>query len=214
MIVAAPVPTPPAPAAPPDIAALSPPKTPQRRRWTRREFERFIDLGVFGPEERLELVDGEIVTRMTQNEPHATATTLTGESLRLIFGAGRHIRVQMPLALGESDRPEPDLAVVTGGPRDYLAGHPTTALLVVEVSDTTLAYDRAVKAGQYARAGIAELWIVNLRDRVLEVHRHPAPMADQPLGHNYRSVTRHTEDEQVAPLAAPNTPVRVADLLP
>lgn len=187
---------------------------PERRRWTRREFERFIDQGVFGPEERLELVDGEIITKMTQNEPHATALRLTDRALNRVFGEGFDVRNQSPLALGQSDRPEPDLAVVTGGPRDYLAGHPATALLVVEVSDTTLAFDRTIKAGQYARAGLVELWIVNLRDRVLEVHRQPAPMADQPLGHNYRSVTRHTEDESVALLAAPHAPVRVADLLP
>jgi len=77
-----------------------------------------------------------------------------------------------------------------------------------------LAYGRTTKAALYARAGIADYWIINLRDRVLEVHRQPAPMADQPLGHHFRSVTRYTEAEAVAPLAAPNAPVAVADLRP
>lgn len=208
----------------PSLLAPPPPKSevivpveqafPRRRTWTRTEFERLIEAGAFGPEERLELLDGEIITKMTQNEPHAVALRLADRALNRIFGEGFDVRNQSPLALGEADRPEPDLAVVVGGPRDYLAGHPTTALLVAEVSDTTLAFDRTIKAGQYARAVIAELWIVNLRDHVLEVFRQPAAMADQPLGHHYRSVTRHTDDEAVALLAAPNAPVRVADLLP
>ncbi len=203
--------TPPRPVVPPVSIE---PTSPRRRAWTRAEFERLIDAGAFGPDERLELLDGEIITKMTRNEPHAVALRLTDRALNRVFGDGFDVRNQSPLALGEADRPEPDLAVVAGGPRDYLASHPTTALLAVEISDTTLAFDRTFKAGQYARAGIAELWVVNLRDRVLEVFRQPAPMADQPLGHHYRSVTRHTDDEAVAPLAVPNAPVRVADLLP
>ena len=201
------------------IAAAPPvtdegPCQPVRRGWTRQEFERFIDLGVFGPEERLELIGGEIIQKMTQKEPHATSTTLVGDGLRVVFAAGRHVRVQLPLSLGEHDRPEPDIAVVVGAPRDYLASHPTAAVLVVEISDTTLGYDRMVKAGVYARAGIAEYWIVNLIDRLLEVHRQPAPMAEQPLGHGYRSIARLTEAEAVVPLGAPQSPVAVADLLP
>jgi len=173
-----------------------------------------IDAGAFGPDERLELPDGEIITKMTQNEPHAVALRLTDRALSRILGDGFDVRNQAPLALGEAYRPGANLAVVAGGPRDYLASHPTTALLVVEISDTTLGFGRTFKAGQYARANIAESWIVNLRDRVLEVFRQPAPMADQSLGHHYRSVTRHTDQEAVAPLAAPDTAVRVADLLP
>jgi len=71
-----------------------------------------------------------------------------------------------------------------------------------------------LKGSLYAQAGIAEYWIVNLPDRVLEVHREPAPMTDQPFGHHYRSLTRHTEAERVAPLAAPSATAKVADLLP
>jgi Uma2 family endonuclease len=105
--------------------------------------------------------------------------------------------------------------VVVGSARDYARAHPATAVLVVEVSDATLAFDRATKGALYAQAGITEYWIVNLADRVLEVHREPAPMAEQPLGHHYRSITRHTETEHVAPQAATlATPIAVADLLP
>ena len=106
------------------------------------------------------------------------------------------------------------LAVVAGGPRDYCEYHPTGAVLVVEIADATLAYDRTIKAAVYARAGIAEYWIVNLRDRLVEVHRQPTPMSHQPLGYHLRSVTRHTETERIVPLAASRAPVVVADLLP
>jgi Uma2 family endonuclease len=83
------------------------------------------------------------------------------------------VRIQLPLALSEYDEPFPDLAVVSGSPRDYLAQHPTSALLVVEVSEASLKTDREVKGSLYASAGIPEYWILNLRERVLEVYREP-----------------------------------------
>jgi Uma2 family endonuclease len=106
------------------------------------------------------------------------------------------------------------VSVVEGSPRDPAGTHPTDALLVVEVADTSLRFDRAEKAAVYARAGIRDYWIVNLRDRVLEVHREPAPMAEQPLGRRYRSITRHTGEDAVSPLFAPGVRVAVADLIP
>src|SRR5690348_15524163 len=166
---------------------------PARRCWTREEYERAASLGLFGPEERLELIEGEIVTKMTpQNSRHMSGIRLAEEALRLAFPSGYDVRVQGPLALGGRNEPEPDIAVVVGSMRDYFGAHPTTAVLVVEVSDTSLAYDRTTKTGIYARAGIAEYWIINLVDRVLEVHRQSAPMTGRPLGHYYRSVTQHT----------------------
>ena len=116
--------------------------------------------------------------------------------------------------LGTVSLVEPDFAIVPGGDRDTLQGHPTTAVLIVEISDNTLAYDRRTKTGLYARAGVAEYWIVNLVDRVLEVHRQPAPMTDMPLGHGYRSVVQYTAEQTVSPLAAPSQVVPVAALLP
>jgi len=187
---------------------------PLRRGWTRAEFERMAEMGLFGPDERLELIEGEIIQKMTQNSPHATAYRLAEQALNRAFATGFDVRGQLPLALGERSQPEPDIAVVTGAPRDYAQAHPATAVLVVEVSDTTLSDDRTTKAGLYARAGVEEYWIINLSDRFLEVHRQPAAMAEQPLGYNYRSVTRHTEEESISPLAAPHASITVADLLP
>lgn len=187
---------------------------PPRRAWTREEFQRMADLGFFGPEERLELIEGEIIKKMTQNSPPATSITLMQDLFRQMFSTGYVVRIQLPLALGESSQPEPDVAVVTGAVRDYAEAHPTTAVLIVEVSDTTLQLDRTTKAALYARAGIEEYWIVNISERILEVYRQPAAMPGQPLDHHYRSLMRYTETDTVSPLEAPQATIEIADLLP
>lgn len=210
--------TPPAPLPTPSTPV--PPtaqRAPERRKWTVDEFERAIDAGVFGPEERLELIDGEIIRKVTQNPPHSTSLMKTARAMTPVFGDRHVVRQQLPLNFGpgEGNRPEPDIAIVEGTIEDYAAHHPQTAVLVIEISDTTLLYDRTAKAGAYARASIPELWILNLNDRVLEVYRQPAPMSDaEPFGHHYRSITRHTEEEEVTSLVVPLSPVRIADLLP
>jgi Uma2 family endonuclease len=186
-----------------------------RRRWTRAEFHRALTLGVFRPDERLELIGGELVEKMSpQESPHATSIRLVEEALRVAFPSGHDVRVQLPLTLGEDSEPEPDVAVVVGSIRDFEEHHPTSAVLVVEVADSSLRTDRGTKAGLYAAAGIADYWIVNLIDRVLEIHRDPAGMADKPFGHHYRSITRHDELARVSPSAAAVATVHVADLLP
>ncbi len=185
-----------------------------RRLLTRAEFELGGSSGLFGPEERLELIGGEVVSKVApQHAPHATGVALVLQALQRAW-PNAYARVQLPLALGLMHAPEPDVAVVSGSIRDYEREHPTTAVLVVEVSDSTLAFDRSVKAALYASAGIAEYWILNLPDRVLEVHREPAAMTDQPFGHHYRSITRLTEAEQITPLGAMAHSLRVSDLLP
>ena len=184
------------------------------RRWTRAEYERMIEAGVFHPEERAELIGGEIVTMTPQGSAHATAVSLTQDALRAAFGLGHNVRAQLPLALDPDSEPEPDVAVVPGSPRDYRQAHPTTALLVVEVSDTTLSVDRARKGSLYARSGIAEYWIVNLVDAVLEVYREPGPARETHYGWAYQAVQRLRASGSVTPLAAPAARVAVSDLLP
>lgn len=187
---------------------------PAVRHWTREEYHRMAELGLIGPEERLELIEGEIVQKMTpQKSPHATAIRLVEEALRRAFGAGFDVRVQLPLALSPLSEPEPDVAVVRGGPRDYRDAHPTTALLVVEVADTTLAFDRRTKGSLYARAQIADYWILNLSAQEVEVYRRPAPDPGAPFGFRYVRVMRHGPDDAITPLASPHA-VPVADLLP
>lgn len=181
--------------------------------WTVKEFQRAYDLGVFGFDTRLKLLEGEIIRKMPQNEPHTWAIRAMEEALRRAFASGHDVQNQLPLVFGTRNKPEPDVAVVAGSFDDYKSKHPSTAVLVVEVSDSTLLQDRTAKAGVYARAGIEEYWIVNLPDNVLEVHRQPAPMADQPLGHHYRSIVRLTAADTISPLGAPDSVVAVARLL-
>lgn len=180
---------------------------PPRRLWTREEFERASELGLFGPDERLELIDGEILEKMTQNSPHSTALCKTEDALRDTFRKGHVVRIQMPLSVGERSQPDPDIAVVLGSVDDFEERHPATAVLVVEISDTTVAFDRNRKAAVYALAGVPDYWILNLNTRRLEIRRDP-------LDGRYTSLTECSEDEIAHPLAEPQAAIKVADLLP
>lgn len=143
-------------------------------RFNRQQYEQMIDAGVFGPEDRLELLDGEIIEKLWQMPRHATAVVLVSNMLSRAFGDGCDIRSQLPLSLSDRSEPEPDIAVVKGSPRDYRDAHPSTALLIVEVADATRGYDRGHKLAAYARAGIGEYWILDVVGETLEVCRRPA----------------------------------------
>lgn len=141
-------------------------------RWTRTEYERMVEAGVFHPDARFELIDGEIIDMVPQSSYHATSIQVMADYIRNLFGADYHVRIQMPLALGESSEPEPDVAVVMGSFMDYRHAHPQIAALVVEVANSTLAYDR-LKASMYASHGIPEYWLANLKENCLEVFQQP-----------------------------------------
>ncbi|MEK7387019.1 MAG: Uma2 family endonuclease, partial [candidate division NC10 bacterium] len=146
------------------------------RRWTRQEYDRLIEIGLLQEDDPIELIEGRLVVAEPQHDPHARAVELVAEALRLALGRGWRIRVQLPLALGPDSEPEPDVSVVRGTPRDAPSGHPTTAALVVEVADSGLRLDRGPKARVYARAGIADYWIVNLIDRVRKCTGSPVDL--------------------------------------
>jgi len=184
------------------------------RRWTREEYLKMGDAGVFAPGERVELIEGEIVQMTPQKSLHASGVYVVHEVLRGVFAVGFIVRAQLPLALDPDSEPEPDTAVVRGTWRHYVEAHPAVAVLVIEVSDTTLEFDRGPKAWMYAKAGIPEYWIVNLIGRVLEVHRDPGPVSEGSTDHRYRSVQRLAPHQSIRPLGAPDREVRVADLLP
>jgi Uma2 family endonuclease len=184
------------------------------RRFTRAEYERLIDLEFFRPDERLELIDGVMIFREPQYSPHATAIQLVRRALERAFGMGWDVRSQLPVALDDMSEPEPDASVVPGEPRDYRDAHPEHPVLIVEVALSRLAFDRRRKASLYARASIADYWVVNLVERVLEVYREPIAAPTAPYGFRYRSVTRLSPPATVAPLAAPSAAIPVADLLP
>lgn len=185
-----------------------------KRRFTRADLYRMEAAGVILPEERVELIDGELALKELPNSSHATAVSLCHEALRQIFGAGYVVRVQLPLTLSERDEPLPDLAVVQGNIRDFEAHHPTSAVLIVEISETTLAFDRRVKGSLYAWAGVPDYWIVNLAERVIEVYRQPAPASRTRYGYAYQSQQVYRPDENLAPLASPESAIPVTELLP
>jgi Uma2 family endonuclease len=182
------------------------------RRWTRREYDRLVEAGFLREDDPVELVAGRLLVAEPQHDLHARAVELAAEALREAFGSGWRIRVQLPLALGAASEPEPDVAVVKGAPRDGPPGHPTTAALLVEVAQTSLHVDRGLKARDYARAGIADYWIVNLVDRVVEVHREPA--AERPRRFGYRNVRVALPGEILTPLALPSVQLAVGSVLP
>lgn len=176
-------------------------------RWTRERYDRAVEAGVFGPDDRLELIEGQLLATMPHGSRHAAIVGQAGDVLRHVFGADCSVRTQCPLAAGDDSEPEPDLAVVRGRARDYLDAHPTSALLVVEVSDDSLRRDRITKQHLYARHGIPEYWILALPDARLEVYRDPTP-------DGYRTVLIRRAGETIAPLARPAATIAVADLLP
>ncbi|PYN96054.1 MAG: hypothetical protein DMD91_23010 [Candidatus Rokuibacteriota bacterium] len=186
----------------------------QVRRWKRVEYEQLIERGIFLPGERIELIDGLLVVAEPQSSLHFTTVRLVERALTHAFGSGWDVRAQGPIALDDASEPEPDVAVVLGDLRDYLETHPADPVLVVEVSLTSLDFDRVHKSSLYARAGRPEYWIVDLVDRALEVRRAPAPSPSAPYGWDYGSVEVLRPGDSARPLAAPAAQIAVADLLP
>jgi Uma2 family endonuclease len=177
---------------------------PERIRPLRRvEFDRLVELGRF-EDERVELLFGALVEMTPPGPPHATVVDRLTRMLVRALGDRAWVRVQNPLALTEDSEPEPDLALVPPG--DYAEAHPDRAYLVIEVADASLNKDRRIKASLYASAGIPAYWIVNLRDRVIEVHEAPANGA-------YQRVGRHAHGEVLSLPAFPDLAIPVDDVL-
>lgn len=179
----------------------------RRRRWTRADYERVVAVGGFGPEDRIELLDGELWEMTPQGSRHAAVCGHVADRLRVAFTGGGVVREQSPIALDDRSEPEPDVAVIRGAHLDYVDGHPAALLLVVEVSESSLSHDRVRKLTAYARNAVPEYWLINLAAKTLEVYREPD-------GQRYASTSILGRGDTVTPLHAPNSPVRVADLLP
>lgn len=175
--------------------------------WEKAQYHHMGDLGWFD-DVRVELVEGEIIQMSPISSPHWKSVILTGTALRQVFGSGFVVAEQNGFDGGLRSEPQPDVAVYEGDVRDFEA-LPSHALLIVEVSLSTLRFDRVRKAGVYARAGIAEYWIVNVAERVLEVHRQPSSRTG-----SYEERWTLDADASVSPLAAPEAVLKVADFLP
>ncbi|HME96950.1 MAG TPA: Uma2 family endonuclease [Methylomirabilota bacterium] len=191
---------------------MSPPEIPVRR-WKRLEYERLVEGGFLGPGDPIELLGGQLIVAEPQGSRHFAAIRAAEEALRSALGPGWEVRGQGPLALDDESEPEPDLAVVPGSFRDYRAEHPSRPVLVVEVAESSLLLDREHKGSLYARARIADYWIINLVDHALEIYREPARDASAVFGWRYGSRLVPERDGSVSPLARLTARVRVADLL-
>lgn len=186
----------------------------RHRCWTRAEYDRLIEAGIFAPGEAIELLGGDLMVSEPQGSLHYTAVGLIEDALRAALGPGWLIRSQGPIALAEDSEPEPDIAVIRGARRDFGREHPARPALIVEVAESSLALDRGRKAGLYARASIADYWILNLVDRVLEVYRRPIADAEATFGWRYASSEVLPPGSSAAPLAEPSARVSVSALLP
>jgi Uma2 family endonuclease len=182
---------------------------PQRHPITAQEYLRMGEAGVFGPEARLELIEGEIVEMAPIGSAHAS----TVRRLDRLFGrrAGdlALVSVQSPLVIGERSVPQPDVALLKPRADDYYGSHPSAAdaLLVIEVSDTTLRFDLSTKIALYARAGIAEAWVVDVEGRVVRVFRDPDPSG-------YRTSFTVSGDQDISLVSLPEVALTAADLFP
>jgi Uma2 family endonuclease len=203
-----------------DLKQAKPPWIPRQKPWARRDgvfrftveqAYQLADLGFFD-DRRVELIEG-VLYEMTALPPHTIAMELVVRWALSHF-ADLGVRLASPFDVGRRSLPEPDLAIVPGNARDYASGHPKTALLVLEVSDATLRKDRTLKAHLYAAAGLSEYWILNLRDRQLEIHRVPGRDPSRKGRYRYSETTIVPADGYGVPLARPEARVAVADLLP
>jgi hypothetical protein len=150
-------------------------------RFSVEQYEEMGRQGILKPENRVELLEGWLVPKMTKNPPHAVATKLVSKTFDRLLPPGWHSRTQDPIRLVASV-PEPDVAIARGEERDYRERHPNSSeiSIVVEVADSSLSEDRTLKKQIYAAAGIPIYWILNLLDNQLEVYTNPTGPAEQP----------------------------------
>jgi len=177
-------------------------------RYTVQEYFDLVTQGILQADDRVELLEGIIVAEPPMDPPHASGITRVDTAIRKLLGGRAVVRVQQPFIVGGYSVPEPDVAVVPGTEADYDTQHPTQALLIVEVAASSLPQDRLTKSRIYAAAQVPEYWLVNLRDRCVEVFRDP-----DVANRVYRARHVAQPGDDIA-LAAAEASVRVSDLLP
>jgi Uma2 family endonuclease len=177
--------------------------------WTVQDYHRMSELGILDPNERTELIDGQITLMVAKGTPHVITLQLLASELLGQLGTTALIRTQDPIHLNDSSEPEPDLVIVRGEILDYVDRHPqpNDIHLLVEVADSTLNYDCQVKDKTYAKAGISEYWVIDLKNRQFHIFRDP-----QPTG--YASHLILAESQTVSPLAFPDVIIPIGSILP
>jgi len=182
---------------------------PKRHPVSAQEYLRMGEAGVFAPEARLELIEGEIIEMAPIGSPHAGVVKILNRLLVRLAGERAIVSVQDPLVASERSVPQPDLALLEPRPDSYSRSHPRSSevLLVIEVSDTTLGFDVKTKVPLYARCGIPEVWIVDVQSQALLVFRGPGPQG-------YGTSSRASVDEEVASAMIPEVRFAVRELFP
>lgn len=191
------------------MSDITPPVPHEPTRFSVAAYFGLLETGALTERDRVELLEGVIVAMPPSNPRHDSGVTRVSTALMRSLGGHAVVRTQCSLLAGEHSVPEPDVALVAGTLADYDDAHPRTALLVVEVADSSLPQDRLSKSRIYAQAAIPEYWIVNLRDGVLEVMRDPDPAAA--LYRELRTL-RAGDHVEIASLRAAS--IDVAELLP
>jgi Uma2 family endonuclease len=181
----------------------------QLKRWTVQDYHRMGELGLFNTDERTELLAGQISLMAPKGTPHVTALHLLANALRAQLGERALVRTQDPIQLDDFSEPEPDLAVVQGSVLDYAEQHPRPeqVYLVVEVGDSTLRQDCEVKAKLYAQAGIADYWVLDLKNRQIHLFREPTS-----TGYTHHLIL--TEPNQMSPLTFSDILLSLSKILP
>ena len=202
--VAAPAP----PTSPPD----SPPRPaaqPTRRRFTVAEYYAMAEAGILAPDERVELLDGDVILMAAVLDWHAFVVDWLNENLMLPLQGRAQVRIQNPTRLNDYSEPEPDVMLLRRRDDFYRSGHPAPAdvLLLIEVSDSSLSFDRGQKLTRYAAAGIPEAWIVNRPDRRIESYADPT-------GNEYATVRYYEPGESISPQAFPDIALEVDHIVP
>ena len=181
---------------------------PLRRLFTAAEYHLMAQAGILHEDDRVELIDGEIVEMAPIGSRHAAHVNRLNRVFTQALGEGVIVSVQNPISLGERCEPQPDLTLLRPRPDFYAQAHPgpEDILLVVEVADSSLGYDRGVKVPLYARFGIPETWVMDLAAAGIQVYRHPHQG-------RYLEARHAARGEHISPQALPEVTLAVAELL-
>ena len=181
----------------------------ERWRFTVDDYRRLAEVGILTEDDRVELLDGQIVRMSPIGDRHMAAVNRCNRVFSRAAGERVLVSVQNPVDLDPYNEPQPDVALLRPRDDDYARGKPGPAdiFLVVEVADTSLAYDRQTKLPRYAATGVREAWLLDLEADALEVHREPRP-------DGYALIRRYRRGERVSAEALPDVDVAVEDLLP
>jgi Uma2 family endonuclease len=178
-----------------------------RHRFSVADYHKMGEANVFTEDDRVELIEGELIDMSPIKSPHAGKVTRLIRLLTKVIGEEAIVAAQNPIVLGDYSEPEPDITVLRPRADFYEGSHPRAGdvLLLIEVSDTSLRYDREVKIPLYARSGIPETWLINLPDQQLEIYL-------QPGAKGYRQELRPTRQETITLSQFPHVAIRIADL--